>query len=80
MQSVLDRHVSPEQKIKSDGLPVFNVVKGMGHTHAAEIVYPKGGAPNYDALMGKHIGIEREGIHPRYISRSHEEASAVLSQ
>ena len=44
VQSVLDRHVSPEQKIESDGLPVFNVVKGMGHTHAAEIVYPKGGA------------------------------------
>jgi ribosomal protein L37AE/L43A/transposase-like protein len=55
VQSILERHVSPEQKIKSDGLAVFNVVKGMGHTHTAEVVYPKQGAPKYDALKWVNI-------------------------
>jgi hypothetical protein len=43
VQSVLARHVSPKQSIKSDGLHVFTVVKGMGHTHCPEVVYPKRG-------------------------------------
>jgi hypothetical protein len=50
VQSVLGRHVSPQQSIKSEGLPVFNVVKTMGHTHCPEGVYPQRGTPNYDAL------------------------------
>jgi transposase-like protein len=55
VQNVVARHVSPKQSIKSDGLPVFNVVKGMGHTHCPEVVYPKQGTPNYDALKWVNI-------------------------
>jgi transposase-like protein len=55
VKSILDRHVSPNQSIKSDGLPVFNVVKGMGHTHQPEVVYPKEGVPNHDALKWVNI-------------------------
>ena len=55
VQSVLERHVSPKQNIKSDGLPVFNVIKGMGHTHYPEVVYPKQGPPKYDALKWVNI-------------------------
>jgi transposase-like protein len=50
LQSILDRHVRPKQRIKTDGLPVFNVVRGMGHMHYPEVVYPKRGTPKYDAL------------------------------
>jgi transposase-like protein/ribosomal protein L37AE/L43A len=55
VQSILERHVSPGQSIKSDGLAVFNVVKGMGHTHTPEVVYAKRNAPNYDALKWVNI-------------------------
>lgn len=55
VQSILDMHVRPGQSIKSDGLAVFNVVKGMGHTHIPEVVYPKQGTPKYDALKWVNI-------------------------
>jgi hypothetical protein len=55
VQSVLARHVSPKQSIKSDGLHIFTVVKGMGHTHCPEVVYPKRGTPKYDALKWINI-------------------------
>ena len=55
IQNVIDRHVRPKQSIKSDGLPVFNVVRDMGHTHYPEVVYPKRGTPNYDALKWVNI-------------------------
>ncbi len=55
MQHILERHVKPGQHIKSDGLAVFNVVKGMGHAHSPEIVYPKQGSPNFDALKWVNI-------------------------
>ncbi len=55
VQHILERHVKPGQHIKSDGLAVFNVVKGMGHAHSPEIVYPKQGSPNFDALKWVNI-------------------------
>jgi hypothetical protein len=55
VQDILERHVRPGQEIKSDGLSVFNVVKGMGHTHSPEVVYPKGGSPNFAALKWINI-------------------------
>lgn len=55
VQRILERHVPPGQSIKSDGLAVFNVVKGMGHTHLPEVVYPKQGTPKYDTLKWVNI-------------------------
>lgn len=55
VQTVLDRHVIPNQNIKSDGLPVFTVIKGMGHKHCPEVVYAERSAPNYDALKWVNI-------------------------
>jgi hypothetical protein len=58
VREALDRHVTPRQTIKSDGLPVFNVVTAMGHTHSQEVVYPKypkQGSPNFDALKWVNI-------------------------
>jgi transposase-like protein len=55
VHSILARHVCPKQSIKSDGLPVFNVVRSMGHTHCPEVVYPRQGTPNYAALKWVNI-------------------------
>lgn len=55
VEGILERHVKQGQHIKSDGLPVFNVVKAMGHTHSTEVVYPKQGRPNFDALKWVNI-------------------------
>jgi transposase-like protein len=55
VQNILERHVKSEQRIKSDGLPVFNVVKELGHAHSPEVVYPKGGSPKYDTLKWVNI-------------------------
>jgi len=55
VQSILNRHVKQGQHIKSDGLSVFNVVKAMGHAHSPEVVYPKQGKPNFDALKWVNI-------------------------
>jgi transposase-like protein len=50
LQATLERHVQPEQRIKSDGYRAYNIVSGMGHEHTAEVVYTKTGSPKYDAL------------------------------
>jgi len=55
VQAALQRHVRSGQSIKSDGLPVFNIVKKIGHEHEPEVVYPKQGPPNYDALKWVNI-------------------------
>jgi hypothetical protein len=50
VKDVLKRHVATVQEIKTDGLAVFNVMEELGHAHISEVIYPKQGKPNYDAL------------------------------
>lgn len=55
VQHILECHVKPEQKIRSDGLSVFSAVRELGHAHSPEVVYPKEGSPKYDALKWVNI-------------------------
>jgi hypothetical protein len=55
IQTSLESHVIPGQSIRSDGYRAYNVVKGMGHQHQAEVIYSKQGPPNYDALKWVNI-------------------------
>lgn len=50
VKAALKRHVVDTQRIKTDGLSVFNVVGKIGHGHTPEVIYPRRGEPNYDAL------------------------------
>jgi transposase-like protein len=55
VKDVLSRKISTAQTVKTDGLPVFNVVEELGHKHTPEVVYPRVGKPNYDALKWVNI-------------------------
>ncbi len=55
VKAALKRHVADAQRIKTDGLAVFNVVEEIGHEHTPEVIYPKQGKPNYDALKWVNI-------------------------
>ena len=55
VKDVLKRYVATAQEIKTDGLAVFNVVGELGHEHTPEVIYPKKGKPNYDALKWVNI-------------------------
>ncbi|MCP3667352.1 MAG: IS1595 family transposase [Gammaproteobacteria bacterium] len=57
VKEALELHVAPNQRVKSDGLPVFNVAKELGHEHFPEVVYPRVGEPNYDAFKWVNIMI-----------------------
>jgi hypothetical protein len=82
VQDILERHVRPGQEIKSDGLSVFNVVKGMGHSHSPEVVYPKGGSPNFAVLKWINILVSNakafivgtyHGVRRKHLQRYHNE-------
>ena len=55
VKAALEKHVAGGQTIKTDGLGVFNVVKAIGHEHTPEVIYPRQGKPNYDALKWVNI-------------------------
>ncbi len=55
VKTILEQALSPNQAVKTDGLPVYNVVEQLGHQHFAEVVYPKHGEPNYDVLKWVNI-------------------------
>ena len=55
VKDVLKRHVATAQEVKIDGLAVFNVVEELGHEHTPEVICPKQGKPNYDALKWVNI-------------------------
>ncbi len=55
VKDVLKRYVATAQEIKTNGLAVFNVMEELGHEHTPEVIYPKQGKPNYDALKWVNI-------------------------
>jgi len=55
IKAVLQKRVSQNQTIKTDGFSAFNVTKQIGHEHIPEIVYPKKGKPNHDLLKWVNI-------------------------
>ena len=55
IKAVLAEHVMPGQTIRSDGLPVYNIVEGLELVHDKHIIHPKNAAPRFDVLKWVNI-------------------------
>lgn len=55
IKSVLVEHVAPDQIIRSDGFPAYNIVKEANFSHDKQIIYSKNGAPMFDVLKWVNI-------------------------